>query len=102
MFCFLSLTTFDYHLHSDPTALLTKMGPKKKKKTLTSKSEVKCIIHFPECKDHHVISGLESRFEKVQEIAKKRQAQPLGALSRYNNICHQIPKTFSADAGYHR
>ena len=77
LFCFLSLTTFDYHLHSDPTALLTKMGPKKKKKTLTSKSEVKCIIHFPECKDHHVISGLESRFEKVQEIAKERQAQPL-------------------------
>ena len=75
------------------------MGPKKKKKLANN---MKCIIHFPESTDVHIINGTESRFKRVQEIAKKRQAQPLGAASRYNNICHQIPATFSPDAGYHR
>ena len=74
------------------------MGPKKKKK----KDAQQCIIHFSECKESNIVELNEVRKNKIEAIAMKRQSEPPGSKHRYNEICLQVPKSFSKGLGYHR
>ena len=74
------------------------MGPKKKKKI----NAQECIIHFKECKDSNLVELNEERKNKIDAIALKRQSEPPGSNHRYNEVCLQIPESFSVGHGYHR
>ena len=78
------------------------MGPKKRKKLSLSESPLQCVLHFPECHETRTLKIDEIKYVKIKELAEKRQALPLGSVARFDDICQQFPKTFTADIGHHR
>ena len=78
------------------------MGPKKKKKMSTDETACQCILHFEECQDSNKVAMNELMFEKIKNIAQRRQAQPPDSEARFDGICKNIPDTFDSSTGYHR
>ena len=78
------------------------MSPKKKKKLSSRKENCSFVLHFPECQESSTVEINARKYERIKEIAEKRQTQPPGSAARYDEICQQIPQNFVSEIGYHR
>ena len=69
-----------------------------------------CIIHFPYVNASNTIVSLSNienpseRFEKLNDICRRRLSEPQGSVQRMTDICSQVPSTYSKEQlyGYHR
>ena len=76
------------------------MSSRKKRKAQQEDCAV-CIIHSAKLNNENLVSCSVDCFEKLLDIKRRRLESTSEAL-RMEDVCVQIPSTFSAGLGYHR